>query len=189
MILIDKVLVSEDIITTKFHCHLSECKGACCTFKGEYGAPLLNNEIELVEASKEAAAEYLSERSIGVLKKKGFYEGKADNYSTICIEETDCVFVFYEGDIAKCALEKAYLDGKTKFRKPLSCHLFPIRVSNFGGDYLYYSKFPECDPALAHGEEQGIHIYESVKEALIRAYGEEWFTFFDEYVRSQNTDV
>jgi len=184
MILIDNILLSEDILTTKFSCILSECKGACCTFPGEFGAPLIDEEVQEIEQCVDAASEYLSDRSLKILKKKGFSEGKKGNLSTICIDGKDCVFVFYEGNVAKCSLEKAYFEGKTKFRKPISCHLFPIRVSDFGGDYLYYAEFPECKPALSHGEKENTLVFESVKEALIRAYGLDWYNFLEEYVNS-----
>lgn len=188
MILIDNILVSEDILTTKFSCILSECKGGCCTFPGDYGAPVLDEEVKEIEKCVEASKEYLSEKSKTTLKKKGFVEGKKGNLSTICIDGKDCVFVFYEGDVAKCALEKAYYDRKTKFRKPLSCHLFPIRVSDFGGDYLYYAEFPECKPALKKGKDENKYVFESVKEALIRAFGKDWYSFLEEYVNSIKSD-
>lgn len=184
MILIDNILISEDILEVKFACQLDKCKGACCTFQGEFGAPLLDNEIESMERNIPAAMEYLSEKSLKILKKSGFHEGKAGNYSTLCIDHKDCVLVYYEGDVAKCALEKAYFEGKSDFRKPISCHLFPIRVSEFGGDYLYYSQLDECEPALRSGEKQNLLMYEFVKESLTRAYGDEWFNFLDEYVKS-----
>ena len=186
MILIDNILISEDILKAKFACDLKECKGACCTFRGEFGAPLLDNEIGLINKNVDSIKEYLSEKSLAILKQNGFYEGKPGSYSTICINHKDCVFVYYEGDIAKCALEKGYFEGKSDFRKPLSCHLFPIRVSEFSGDYLYYSRLDECAPAIENGENQNVLMYEFVKEALVRAYGEEWYSFLDEYIKSSN---
>ena len=186
MILIDKILVNEEIIETNFHCDLKQCKGACCTFKSEFGAPINEDEIPIIEEILPVAFEYLTKKSINVIKSKGFYEGTHGNYSTVCIDAKDCVFVFYEGEIAKCALEKAYFDGKSKFRKPLSCHLFPIRVSDFGGEYIFYSQFSECAPALKLGDRKEIKIYQFVKDSLIRAYGENWYEILDTYVQSQS---
>lgn len=185
MILIDNILVNEDILNTGFACDLKKCKGACCTFKGEFGAPVLDSEIEIIQECVVAASEYLSKRSKDIINKIGFVEGKPGDYSTVCIEQKDCVFVYFEGKIAKCALEKAYFNGKTKFRKPISCHLFPIRVNSFGKGFLYYAKFSECDTALENGDNLGIKMYEFVKDSLIRAYGEEWYEMLDQYVKSK----
>lgn len=185
MILIDKILINEEVISTKFSCDLKKCKGACCTFRSQYGAPLKDEEIPLIEEHLATAMEYLDKRSKNIIKNKGFYEGVPGDYSTLCIEEKDCVFVFYDGDIAKCAFEKAYFDGKSDFRKPISCHLFPIRVGEFGGEYLFYSKFSECAPALTKGEKDNTYIYECVESALRREYGDEWYQFLDDYVKSK----
>lgn len=178
MILIDNILVDERIGTTDFECDLTKCKGACCTFPGDYGAPVLDDEIQKIMQSLPHAMEYLSEKSIKVIEEIGFVSGLPGNMTTICIEKKDCVFVFYEGDIALCALEKAYRDGKTDFMKPVSCHLFPIRVGNYGGKSLYYEKISECDPALSNGNKHGKKIYSSVKDAIIREFGESWYNNF-----------
>jgi hypothetical protein len=92
------------------------------------------------------------------------------------VNNRDCVFSFWDNDIAKCAIERAYFDSKVEFRKPISCHLFPIRVSDFSGDVLRYEKFSECAPALEKGKEDNLVIAEFCKESLIRLYGEEWYS-------------
>lgn len=183
MILINDVLVEEEIASTHFSCDLDKCKGSCCTFPGEFGAPVLDVEIASIEQSLNAAKEYLSERSKQYIAKHGFIKGDKGNYNTVCIDDKDCVFVYYVKDIAFCSLEKAYKDGKTEFIKPVSCHLFPVRVGNFGGKSLYYEKISECKPALKHGAKQKIYIYESVKTALIRSFGEEWY---EQYLHKLN---
>ncbi len=175
MILIENVLIDDAIAKSNFSCELNGCKGACCTFPGEYGAPLKQEEIELINQSKNAAREYLSEKSKKVLDTEGFAKEIDGELFTVCIEKKDCVFVYYEGQIAKCALEKAYYDGKTKWKKPLSCHLFPIRVGNFAGKYLYYEKIKECNPGVANGNAQNIKLYKYLKEPLTRAYGASWY--------------
>ncbi|GAB1370877.1 DUF3109 family protein [Candidatus Kapaibacterium sp.] len=186
MILIDKILVDEKISTTNFRCDLSKCKGACCTFPGEYGAPVLEEEIKPMMDALPYALEYLSEKSRKIIEEQGFVTGTGDYYHTNCINKRDCVFVYYHDDIALCALEKAYLEGKTKFIKPVSCHLFPIRVGSFGGKYLYYEKIKECDPALTNGKRTGEKIYHTVKEALIRSFGEAWY---NNYVTKINEEL
>ena len=108
------------------------------------------------------------------MESEGFYEGREGKYTTVCINKKDCVFVYYEGKIALCALERAFSDGKTNFRKPISCHLFPIRVGNYGGKYIYYEKIEECEAAVCKGRKEHKYLGCSVKDSLIRAFGEEW---------------
>ncbi len=184
MILIDNILVDERIATTDFDCDLRKCKGACCTFPGEYGAPVLDEEIASIKESLPYALEYLSEKSKKIIEKIGFVVGEPGNMTTVCIEKRDCVFVFYEGDIAFCALEKAYREGKTNFKKPISCHLFPIRTGTFGGKSIYYEKISQCDPAILNGGRNGLKIYSSAKEALIRAFGEIWYNNYIDKLNS-----
>lgn len=174
MILLDNILLDEQILTQSFACDLKQCKGACCTTKGGAGAPLRDEEIELIESATPAALEYLTPRSATYIQTHGWYEGSPGEYATQCINDRDCVFVFYEGDIARCALERAYFEGNATFRKPLSCHLFPIRVADFGGTYLYYEEFSECTPALTEGKQTGQVVLDTAREALQRAFGEEW---------------
>jgi hypothetical protein len=97
-----------------------------------------------------------------------------------------CVFVYYEKDIAKCSLEKAFLDGKTDFRKPISCHLFPIRISVFGGDILRFENFEECSPALERGEEEEVNLIDFLAEPLKRKYGTNWYLKLKEIMEEQN---
>lgn len=183
MILINDILVDEKISQVHFSCDLTKCKGACCTMPGEYGAPVLNEEVEIIKDSVSTALEYLSDKSKSYIEKHGFIKGSKDSYNTVCIDGKDCVFVYYSGDIALCSLEKAFLEGKSNFRKPISCHLFPIRVTNFGGEYLYYEKIKECNPALEHGKNKNMKIHDAVKDAIIRLHGEEWY---NNYVKETN---
>ena len=143
---------------------------------------MLDSEVEQINNSIDAATEFLSESAKSIIKAEGPIQGTSGSYSTNCIDKKDCVFVYYEGDVAKCSIEKAYLSGKTNYRKPISCHLFPIRVSNFGGTYLYFSKYEECEPAFKHGEEENIHLVEMLKDALVRAYGHEWYEYLWNYI-------
>jgi hypothetical protein len=184
MILIEKILLDEDILNSRFLCDLTKCKGACCTFPGEKGAPVKDSEVQIMHHCLEAASEYLSERNLKYIEKFGIIEGEKGDYTTVCIKKRDCVFVYFENGIAYCALERAYLDGKTDFRKPISCHLFPVRVGNFNGDYLYYSKIDECKPALDRGKANEVHLTQCVKDALIRAYGGKWYQILEDYIQS-----
>jgi hypothetical protein len=167
--------IEKEIIETHFSCDLKYCKGACCTFPGENGAPLLDDEIEIMKMYFPSVIEYLTERNLNYIKKHGFFEGLPGNYTTVCIDKRDCVFVYYEGDIARCAFEKAYIEDKIEFRKPVSCHLFPIRATNYMGIYLYYQKIDECECGRMLGESLKEPLIITLQDALIRAYGDDWF--------------
>lgn len=171
MISIDHLLLDERVLTTRFACDVAACKGACCTLPGGHGAPVLDSEVEHIRDAVTTALPYLSERSKQMIANKGPIEGHEGAYSTRCIDDADCVFVFYENDIAKCAMERAFHNGEHAFQKPISCHLFPIRVANFGGPYLHYDEFEECEPGRKLGAKLDMPLVEAVKDALIRAYG------------------
>lgn len=189
MIVIDNILVDKSIIDVPFLCDTKACKGSCCTFPGGSGAPLAESEIQDLLQSSGIAQEYLTESSRQYISEHGaYYQLEDGDYAVTCIEEKDCVFVYYEDEIAKCALEKAYHDGKTSFRKPLSCHLYPIRVADFGGPYLYYDVFEGCRPALSHGKITNVRVFEMLKEPLIRAFGENWYRNLLSYALQQTDD-
>ncbi len=175
MLEIDGVLLNKDILKVKFACNLKECKGACCTLESEFGAPVTEMEIVEIEKNLVEIEKYLPLGSRQKIEKEGFFEAKSGELLIKSIENKDCVFVYYEGDVAKCAIEKAFRNGEINFPKPLSCHLFPIRVSNFGGDVLRYEKYKECTPALAFGEEKNVTLVEFLEEPLTRAYGKDWY--------------
>lgn len=175
MFIIDEVRIEEPVVRSHFSCDLQECKGACCTLPGAKGAPLEDEEIDEINNVLPQATQYLSRRNREVIEQNGFYEGFAGYYTTQCVEQKECVFVFYEEGIARCALEKAYLEGLTKWRKPISCHLFPIRVRHETQPRLYYEEIPECAPGVKKGKSQQTLLGDFVKEALIRKFGEQWY--------------
>jgi len=175
MIEINGILVDNDVIKSNFSCDLKRCKGACCTFPGESGAPLAKEELKEINDILEKVKKYLSPRSLKEIDEFGFYDKIDGDLSTRCIDKKDCVFVIYNGDIAKCAIEKAYFNGDIKYRKPISCQLFPIREGHYGGKYLYYERFQECLPGMRKGVKENIPLLESLEEALKRAYGSKWY--------------
>ena len=185
MIYIGNVLIEEDILREEFCCDLKKCRGACCTFEGEFGAPLADSEVPVIRDCIAASSVYLSDQSKEIIKRAGFYEGQPGELTTNCINHRDCVFVFYEkgNKIALCALEKAYLDGKTNFKKPLSCHLFPLRVSSYGNKLLYYQRITECESGRNLGRNNNIKLVDSLKEPLTRAYGESWYQMLLDYIQ------
>lgn len=148
--------------------------------ESEYGAPLKEEEIFEIENILDIVLPMLPEINQESIKKDGFYEKKSGDLLTRSIDNKDCVFVYHDNEIAKCAIEKAFFEGKVDFRKPISCHLFPIRISQFGGDIVRYEKFFECAPALILGEEKKITVAEFCKDSLERLYGKEWYVSLTE---------
>ena len=176
------VLVRTEIAETPFTCDLEKCKGACCTLESDFGAPLKREEIEEIQNVLEEVKGYLTPEHITEIERYGFYEEKQNELMTRSINRRACVFVFYENSIAKCGIEKAFIDGKTNFRKPISCHLFPIRVNNFNGDILKFEKFDQCSPAIEEGKSKNITVAEFCEEPLSRLYGKQWYTEFKEVI-------
>lgn len=180
MIAVEEVFVRIEVMETHFFCNLPKCKGACCTLKSDYGAPIYKEEIKEIEQIIDIVKVNLPEKHVEEIEKNGFWEQKKDELMLRSVDKKACVFVYYEGDIAKCGIEKTYLQGKINYKKPISCHLFPIRVSNFGGDVLRYEKISECDPALEKGKEKNVKIVEFCDESLQRLYGNKWYSSLKE---------
>ncbi|HLX11661.1 MAG TPA: DUF3109 family protein [Bacteroidota bacterium] len=178
MITVGNITVDEDIASAPFACDLKKCHGACCTMAGGRGAPLEDSEVEQIMKAVPIAKEYLSKEHLAVLESDGCVEGEAGDYTTVCVDNRACVFVYYSEGIARCSIEKAYLDGKLGFRKPISCHLYPIRVAEFDKQRIYYQRISECSPGRSKGKRDGTPLYEFLREPLIRKYGEQWYLEF-----------
>lgn len=178
MFIIGEAVIEDQIARERFACDLGRCHGDCCTLPGGRGAPLDDDEIVELSRAFPAAKQYLPERLIRTIETQGYYEGGPGNFATTCVDERECVFVFYENDIACCSLERAYQKGETEWRKPLSCHLFPIRISSLLSDRLRYEKISECHSAVRRGLKENMPLYEFLREPLIRKYGAEWYREF-----------
>ena len=180
MILIEDILISEEILEKKFVCKLTACKGACC-IEGDYGAPLTQDEILIIEDLLSVVKPYLSPASKEKINTEGFHTHDKDDRiaETALMDDGACVFMGRDKlGITFCSIEKAYYDGKTEFKKPISCHLYPIRVTKnkvTGFEALNYSYWDICSAACDNGEKKNIKVYEFVKDALIRKYGEEFY--------------
>jgi hypothetical protein len=172
---IDNVYINAEIMQTNFTCDLDKCKGACCTMESEYGAPITQKEIDDIEKNLSTILDFLPKEHIKEIEKNGFWMNKDNELMTRSLNNRACVFVTYDGDIAKCGIEQAYRQGKINVNKPVSCHLFPIRISNFGGPVLRFEKYAECSPALEKGKDTQIKIIDFCQEALKREFGEEFF--------------
>ena len=173
------VLVSDEIADVRFACNLAACHGACCV-QGASGAPLEPDECEVLEELYPKVKKYLSPEAIHVVEQKGMWERVGKNHLvTTCVGDAECVFVTYEGPVAKCSLQKAFFKNEIDFPKPISCHLFPIRVSNHGeGDVLNYEEISICKPAISNGRRLGVAVAEFLRDPLVRKYGEEWYEEF-----------
>lgn len=174
---IEGKLVSQDIFDKHFVCNLSACKGACCV-EGDDGAPLTTEEVDLIEEHLDEIKPYMTEKGIEVVDEKGvFYMDRVNEPVTSLVNGKDCAFVTLdEQGITKCGIEQAYREDKIPFNKPVSCHLYPIRVTKYTKfESLNYDRWPICKPACALGEELKIPVFKFLKEPLIRKYGAEFY--------------
>lgn len=177
MIEVEDKLLSEDLFDNYFCCDLADCKGACC-IEGDSGAPLEIEEIALIEDAIDAIKPYLTEKGIQAIEKDGVFTIDSDgDYTTTLIDGGECAFVFRNEGIALCAIEKAFREGKIENIKPISCHLYPIRRKRFsdGFEGLNYHRWNVCQGAVRNGEAKNCKVYEGVKSAIVRAYGEEFY--------------
>ena len=173
---VENTLISTEIFSTNFVCHLEKCKGACCV-EGDRGAPLDKAEIALIDKNIEAIKPFMSAAGIALLEKEGYHEGEEINdYATTCLPTGECVFVCQEKGILGCAMEKAYKAGVSDFYKPISCHLYPIRLGKIGEhDSVNYHEWDICKAACSFGNQLNVSVFGFLKEPLIRKYGEHWY--------------
>ncbi|MEY4111244.1 MAG: hypothetical protein RLZZ46_1600 [Bacteroidota bacterium] len=177
MIAIDDVLISEELFKKKFVCELSSCLGACCV-EGESGAPLESEEIEILEKVLPAAQKYMTPQGRKEVELRGVWEKDSDGelVTPLIDKKGACAFVAYEGQVAKCAIEKAWLAGESNFRKPVSCHLYPIRVEKLAYfTALNFHSWDICKPALSCGKKLDVPVIKFLKDPLIRRFGEVWY--------------
>jgi hypothetical protein len=191
MILLENTIVSEDILEKNFICNLSACKGACC-IEGDSGAPITQDELEILEAELENIKPYLTAVSLEAIKTQNFWEKDTDgDLVTTCLPTGECNFSLRdEAGMLKCGIEQAYRDGKASIQKPLSCHLYPIRISNVGEfEALNYHRWDICKPACKLGEEHQVAVYQFLKEPLIRKFGADWYNELDEIAKQWKAET
>jgi len=177
VILIQDTIISPDLLDEYFCCDLNSCQGICCV-EGESGAPVEESEIEELKKVLPAVWDDLSEKAKEIINSQGVVYLDEDNeYDTSIVNGEDCVFTCYdENGVCQCSIEKAYRAGKTDFYKPVSCHLYPVRVAKYK-DYraVNIHRWKVCDSARICGKRQGLKVYRFLKEPLIRKFGEEWY--------------
>lgn len=177
MFQIGKTIISEEILEQDFVCNLNACKGACCV-DGNAGAPLDDHETEILVDVFSVVKPFLRPEAIQAIEKQGaFVKGDDGEWETPLINDSECAYVVFDnGGTAKCGLEEAYNQGATDWKKPVSCHMYPVRVREYSELVaVNYHKWEICDPACLLGDELKIPIYKFVREALIRKFGHEWY--------------
>lgn len=177
MIQIDDVVVSLDVLREKFLCDLSACKGECC-IEGDAGAPVEPDEVEKLEAALPAIWDDLSPEARAVIDRRGVvYTDCEGDLVTSIVNNKDCVFTCYdERGCCCCALEKAFRAGRTRFYKPVSCHLYPVRVSRYGSyKAVNYHRWDVCKAAVLLGSKENVPVYKFLREPFIRKFGEAWY--------------
>ena len=184
IIQVGDVLLSSEILTERFCCDLSACKGACCV-EGDAGAPVTLDEIAEIEDCLDTVWGDLSASAQAVIDKQGVaYTDQEGDLVTSIVRGKDCVFTYYEG-CCLCALEKAFRAGKTRFCKPVSCALYPIRAKKIGEDLvgLNYNRWEVCKAAIEKGKALDLPLYQFLKDPLIRRFGEDWYAELLDTVR------
>ena len=181
MIEIGDKIISKEIFDKEFVCDLRSCKGACCV-EGDSGAPLLPEEKEVLEKIFPKVKRYMTKKSVEIVEKTGVSIIDSDNdLTTPLVNNRECVYAIVEKGIYKCSIEKAYLNGDTSFKKPISCHLYPIRIKKYKDfEAINYEKIKICQPACACGDALKIPVYVFLKEALRRKYGLSWYNKLEE---------
>lgn len=176
MLRINNTIFSLDILEKKFRCNLPKCLGNCCRY-GDSGAPLSKNEVRILDEIWQVVKGYLTPEGIKVIEEKGTSISDFENERvTPLINNEECAYTILDGEILMCGIEKAWIEGKIDFRKPLSCHLFPIRLKHFS-DFtaVNIQELPICSPARDTGIEEGVFVYQFLKDPLKRAFGEDMY--------------
>ena len=182
MIQIDDKLISEDLFSEEFVCNLAKCKGICCV-EGDAGAPLDEEETHILDEIYPKIKPYLRPEGIQAIEEQGAYtldfEG---DLVTPLVNNAECAYVIFdEKGYTKCAIEKAYEDGVIDWQKPISCHLYPIRITEYSNfSAINYHEWDICSDACTLGKELGVKVYQFLKKPLIRKYGEDFYQTLSE---------
>ena len=184
MIQIDDKIISLDVIEKQFVCDLNACKGACCV-EGDSGAPLQLEEIDTLSQIFDKVKPFMNQEGINAIDKQGLFVVDSDgDYTTPLVNDRECAFVIFDDDgTAKCSIEKAYKLGEINYKKPISCHLFPIRIQSYPTfEAVNYESIKICEPACDCGSKLEVPVYKFLKEPLIRLYGVDWFNTLEQAV-------
>ena len=185
MVAIENTIVSDDLIKEDFVCNISKCKGECC-ISGEAGAPLENEEVIFLQQHYSKIKPFLNKKGITSIEAQGvFVKGIDGDYETPLVKGKECAYtVFSETGVASCGIEKANKEGVIDFQKPISCHLYPVRIQKYDKmTAVNYHSWSICSDACDMGKSLKIPVYQFVKTALIRKFGKVWFTALEKYAK------
>lgn len=190
MIVIDDKILSDDVIDEQFVCDLNACKGACCV-AGELGAPLNEEETKILEDIYEKVKPYLLAEGIAAIEEQGKWvlTEEAEKHNTPLMKKGGCAWMNYDKNgVVICGIEKAYNEGLINWKKPISCHLYPIRITKqrkTGYDMINYERWNICKAACKNGKALKVPVYKFLKDALIRKYGSEFYSVLELYVQQK----
>ncbi|MEX0857637.1 MAG: DUF3109 family protein [Balneolaceae bacterium] len=186
MFKVRNTILSDDIATAKFACDIPRCKGACCVV-GDAGAPVSKNEIPVLHKAYQVLKDEMRPESVAVAEREGVVIGSEKaGYEIATVNKQECIFVKYdENEVAYCAIQKAFFEGRFNWEKPISCHLFPVRMKRIAGfDYANFEYVPKlCSAACEKAEKENTYLAEFLERPLVRRYGKEWFSEFINYCR------
>lgn len=179
MFAVGDVLISDDVLNASFSCNLGACLGGCCV-QGDSGAPLEPEEREELVAALPRVRKFLRPEALKRISEAGVWEEiEPGQYATTCVNNAECVFVVYEGEIAKCSLQKAFYQNRITFEKPISCHLYPLRVERIGSfDTLNYEQIDLCAPGRKYGAKKRVLLTDFLRKPLSRKFGAAWYEQF-----------
>ncbi|PJR03355.1 DUF3109 family protein [Avrilella dinanensis] len=180
MFQIGNTIVSDEVLEKEFVCNLSACHGQCC-IDGDAGAPIDKEETQILDDIYDKVKPYLRPEGIESIEQQGkWVTGEDQGYETPLIDGKECAYVIFDGKTALCAIEQAYNNKEIDWKKPISCHLYPIRIKEYAQfSAINYHKWYICDDACSLGKELGVTVYQFLKEPLIRKFGEEWYQELD----------
>lgn len=177
MVQIDDKIISLDVFEQQFVCDLNACKGACCV-EGDSGAPLELEEVDILAQIFDKVKSFMREESIKEVERQGFSViDKDGDRTTPLVNNKECAFVSFDTNgTAKCSIEQAYDKDIIDFKKPISCHLFPIRIQKYDDfEAVNYESIKICEPACSCGQKLEVPVFKFLKEPLIRLYGDQWY--------------
>lgn len=184
-------MISEEVLTERFVCNVEACKAACCV-EGDLGAPLEESETEKLDEIYPAIASFLTQAGRSEIERQGKWILDEDgDFSTPTIEGRECAYALYdEKGILQCGIEKAFEAGATDFRKPISCHLYPVRVKNHKEfRAVNYDRWHICQPACVLGQKLGVPVYKFLKDALITKFGANWYAELEVHAAYLNKNL
>lgn len=186
MLSVENNLVSDDLVLVKFVCDLKKCHGACCV-EGDAGAPLDEGEISILEDCLDEVKPYMNAAGLTEVGRIGVFDYDVNGcFVTPLVNDKECAFVIFENETAFCAIEKAYNAGRIKFQKPVSCHLYPVRIRKSRNDEVVnYHEWHVCRYALINGRRLDVPLYIFLKDPLMRKYGRKWYTNLVDQISSK----